>query len=90
MEFPCGVVSAVALVIAVVQVQSLVQGLLHAVDMAKTKSVTSKKEQSHTSCKNRNVWSSRHGAVEVNPTRNREVASLIPGLSQWFKDLVLP
>ena len=26
----------------------------------------------------------------MNPTRNREVAGLIPGLAQWVKDLVLP
>ena len=26
----------------------------------------------------------------TNPTRNHEVASLIPGLTQWVKDLVLP
>ena len=31
--------------------------------------------------------SSRHGAVEMNPTRNHEVAGLIPGLTQWVKDL---
>ena len=35
-------------------------------------------------------WSSRRGAVETNPTRNREVAGLIPGLTQWVKDLALP
>ena len=35
------------------------------------------------------VQSSRHGAVETNPTRNHEVADLIPGLSQWVKDLAL-
>ena len=34
--------------------------------------------------------SSRHGAVETNPTRNRGVAGSIPGLTQWVKDLVLP
>ena len=33
--------------------------------------------------------SSLCGAVETNPTRNREVASLIPGLAQWVKDPVL-
>ena len=34
--------------------------------------------------------SSRRGTVEMNPTRNHAVAGLIPGLDQWFKDLVLP
>ena len=31
-----------------------------------------------------------HGTAETNPTRNHEVLGLIPGLSQWVKDLVLP
>ena len=34
--------------------------------------------------------SSSCGAAETNPTRNHEVASLIPGLAQWVKYLVLP
>ena len=33
--------------------------------------------------------SSCQGAVEMNPTRNHEVEGLIPGLTQWDKDLVL-
>ena len=33
--------------------------------------------------------SSRHGAAEMNPTRKHEVAGLIPGLTQWVKDLTL-
>ena len=34
--------------------------------------------------------SSRRSEVEMNPTRNHEVAGLIPGLDQWVKDPVLP
>ena len=34
--------------------------------------------------------SSRHGAVETNPTGNHEAAGAIPGLVQWVEDLVLP
>ena len=35
------------------------------------------------------VWSSHHGAAEMNPTRNHEVVGSIPGLDQWVKDSVL-
>ena len=34
-------------------------------------------------------WSSHHGAVQMNLTRNHEVARSIPGLNQWVKDLAL-
>ena len=33
--------------------------------------------------------SSRHGAVEMDPTRNQEIAGLIPGLAQWVGDPAL-
>ena len=33
--------------------------------------------------------SSCHGAVQMNLTRNHKVACLIPGLTQWVKDLAL-
>ena len=36
------------------------------------------------------TWSSGHGAVETNPTRNQGVVSSIPGPAQWVKDLDLP
>ena len=33
----------------------------------------------------RSFWSSCHGAVEMNLTRNREFVGLIPVLAQWVK-----
>ena len=37
-----------------------------------------------------NSRSSHRGAVEMNPTRKHEVVGLIPGLTQWVKNLALP
>ena len=34
--------------------------------------------------------SSHRGTAEMNPTRNHKVASSIPGLAPWVKDLALP
>ena len=44
----------------------------------------------HIICLKCNEISSSPRAVEMNPTRNHEVAGLIPGLTQWIKDLALP
>ena len=34
--------------------------------------------------------SSHYGTAEMNLTRNHEVMGLIPGFTQWVKDLALP
>ena len=36
------------------------------------------------------MGSSHCVAIEMNLTRNHEVTSSIPGLTQWVKDLALP
>ena len=40
--------------------------------------------------KQKERWRSHRGAAETNPTRNHEVAGLIPSLTQWVKDPALP
>ena len=35
-------------------------------------------------------WSSCRGSAETNLTKNHEVVGLIPSLTQWVKDPVLP
>ena len=57
--------------------------LLWGVDTTKGLKCSVKKKQ-------KTFRSSRHGAAEMNLTRNHEVAGLIPGLAQCVKDLVLP
>ena len=34
-------------------------------------------------------WSSCHGSVVINPTRNHEVSGSIPDLARWVKDPML-
>ena len=46
-------------------------------------------EEANNVFRNINLRRSHCGIVEMNPTRNNEVAGSIPGLPQWVKDLVL-
>ena len=65
-------------VAAAAWIQSVAQELPYAVGAAIKKQKTTKKGSSH------------HGTVETNPTRNDEIAGLIPGLAQCVEDLALP
>ena len=40
-------------------------------------------------CRNLRKQEFCHGAAETNPSRNHEVAGLIPGLALWVEDLAL-
>ena len=42
-----------------------------------------------TKCNKGQRWSSCCGTAEMNPTRIHEEVGLIPGLTQWVKDLAL-
>ena len=58
--------------------------ITHVEDKSAATSVLSPDIHSHY--KSSPGWSSRHGAAEMNPTRNHEVVGLCPGLTQWVKD----
>ena len=48
------------------------------------------KEQQSEEVKKVYMGSPCRGAVEMNPTRNHEVAGLIPDFAQWVEDPALP
>ena len=58
--------------------------------MSKSKAESGECEARRLEIRRKQRRSSPRGTIEVNPTRNHEVVSLIPGLAQWVKDLVLP
>ena len=46
-------------------------------------------ETQKTSNNQSNIEKEKTGTAEMNPTRNHKVVDLIPGLTQWVKDLTL-
>ena len=56
--------------------------------------ITYEQKETEKSCNYLNkcikIWSSHHDAVEMNLTSIHEDVDLIPGLTQWVRDLVLP
>ena len=67
-----------AQVATAIRVPSLSQEVPHAEGATKKKKIIQRHHRS-----------SFNGAVEMHPSRNREVSSLIPGLYHWVKDLAL-
>ena len=62
------------------QLRSLWAGLISALGRSACVGAAKKEKNPRHSC---------HGAAEMNPTRNYEVAGSTPSFAQWVKDLVL-
>ena len=59
-------------------------------EIATTTTTTTKDKKNKIKIKIKICGSSRCGSVEMNPTRNHEVAGSVPALAQGVKDLALP